>query len=1365
MALVIKDRVKETTTTTGTGTYTLAGAEVGFQSFSTIGNGNTTYYAVTNNNDWEVGIGTYTSSGTTLARTTILSSSNSNNAVNWSSGEKYVIVTQPSSKASFLDASGDLNLSGDIVVSGTVDGRNLSADGTKVDYISVTQAVNLDEMETDIAALANGMVYKGDWDASSGSFPSGAQTGWFYYVSVEGTVNSIAFHVGDNLVATTDNASTSTYASNWSKHDQTDAVQAVVGLTGSISKSGLLSALNVEDGADVTDATNVTAAGALMDSEVTNLAQVKAFDSSDYATAAQGTTADAALPKAGGAMTGAITTNSTFDGRDVATDGTKLDGIEASADVTDTANVTSAGALMDSEVTNLAQVKAFDTSDYATAAQGTKADAALPKAGGAITGNVTWGDNSKAIFGAGSDLQIYHDSSTNKSHITESGSSHLIIQGQEIQFKNASGVGLMDLNSAQVELRYSGTKKMETNSAGITVTGNVAVTGTVDGVDIATNIPASLGTAGQVLTVNSGASAGEWADAGGGADLYAANESSPTAQPSATGANAIAIGDSVVSSGNGSLGAGFGATASGSKSIALGQNSVASSVRSVAISNSHASGWNATAINIDTNSTSYGATGSGSVSMGQNAKSSGSESFVLGRDSISSHTRSFALGYGITSTANNQVNIGGDTQDVRISETYTLPKVDGSANQVLTTDGSGAVSWATAGGGGADLFAENYDGTSTAPSATGTNTIAIGIGASSTATRGFAVLGSVSSGEDGIAMGKTSSATGNYPIAIGYGASAGTRGVSIGQSTTTTGQGSVAIGQTVYANPSSGDGAVGLGYLTYATANRSFANSSSRASGDSSIALGITNNTTSYGASGANSIAMGLQASAEGGIALGSYSSSTSGTSVAIGNSASTSIYGNAVAIGRQATSTSSFQITLGHTHTDVKISSAYTLPKVDGSANQVLTTNGSGAVSWAAAGGGGADLYAANESSPSAQPSATGTNAIAIGDSAISTNTNSFAGPLSRAEGTNSFAMGINNNTTSYGTNSNSTNAISIGARSKTTNSSTTAVGEYAWATHGEGAAFGYLARATSNYALALGARSTSSSTATVALSFESSATAYGSVAIGIGSKSTSNRSVAFSDSRASGASSFAAQITNNTSSYGATGANSIAIGMVAKATAGNAVAIGSRATASSTSSMSFCTSYANYGNVSSAANAITMGDGNSASATSSIATGYAANANVQGKHAHANGSFGGGNAEGSAQRGTFVLRCDTTDATAEALRTSSGTASTDNQIVLPNNSCYGFTGTVIAREAASATNDFAVWEIKGGAVRAASASTTALGTYNINKISESSGATNWSIALSADTTNGAVAITVTGEASHNIRWVATVNTTEVTY
>ena len=98
MAFVVADRVQETTTSTGTGTVTLAGAATGFQSFSAIGNGNSTFYCIADQtgNDWEVGIGTYTSAGTTLSRDVIISSSNSGNVVNFSAGTKNVFVTYPS---------------------------------------------------------------------------------------------------------------------------------------------------------------------------------------------------------------------------------------------------------------------------------------------------------------------------------------------------------------------------------------------------------------------------------------------------------------------------------------------------------------------------------------------------------------------------------------------------------------------------------------------------------------------------------------------------------------------------------------------------------------------------------------------------------------------------------------------------------------------------------------------------------------------------------------------------------------------------------------------------------------------------------------------------------------------------------------------------------------------------------------------------------------------------------------------------------------------------------------------------------------------------------------------------------------------
>lgn len=120
MALVLADRVQETTTTTGTGTVTLAGATTGYQSFAVIGNGNTTFYTIADQGgaNWEVGIGTYTSSGTALSRDTVLASSNGGALVNFTAGTKTAFVTYPSEKSVNLNAAGNVSALGN-VTSGT----------------------------------------------------------------------------------------------------------------------------------------------------------------------------------------------------------------------------------------------------------------------------------------------------------------------------------------------------------------------------------------------------------------------------------------------------------------------------------------------------------------------------------------------------------------------------------------------------------------------------------------------------------------------------------------------------------------------------------------------------------------------------------------------------------------------------------------------------------------------------------------------------------------------------------------------------------------------------------------------------------------------------------------------------------------------------------------------------------------------------------------------------------------------------------------------------------------------------------------------------------------------------------------------
>ena len=133
MAFVIADRVRETTATTGTGTITLAGAVTNFETFTAnLSNSDTTYYAIVDNTNgaFEVGLGTFTSSGTTLARS-VIASSNSNNLVDFGAGTKDVFITVPASKIVVEDGDDNVSVGGDVTV-----GDDLTVNGGVIDFKS-----------------------------------------------------------------------------------------------------------------------------------------------------------------------------------------------------------------------------------------------------------------------------------------------------------------------------------------------------------------------------------------------------------------------------------------------------------------------------------------------------------------------------------------------------------------------------------------------------------------------------------------------------------------------------------------------------------------------------------------------------------------------------------------------------------------------------------------------------------------------------------------------------------------------------------------------------------------------------------------------------------------------------------------------------------------------------------------------------------------------------------------------------------------------------------------------------------------------------------------------------------------------------
>jgi hypothetical protein len=286
------------------------------------------------------------------------------------------------------------------------------------------------------------------------------------------------------------------------------------------------------------------------------------------------------------------------------------------------------------------------------------------------------------------------------------------------------------------------------------------------------------------------------------------------------------------------------------------------------------------------------------------------------------------------------------------------------------------------------------------------------------------------------------------------------------------------------------------------------------------------------------------------------------------------------------------------------------------------------------------------------------------------------------------------------------------------------------------------------------------------VAIGNASLATATSTVAIGDGAAAADVRAVALGTARASTQDSVAIAITNTTTTYGAkTNYNALAMGYLATASGTRSAAIGGSSSAASGdcavtlggSSLSASGAYsgvlAGYG-------------GKATGSCSAVIGGYNAIASAHGKVV----SGVGGNVSsvvGGAQSGTLTLVRNTTNNTPTVLTSDNLTPGALNQLVLSNNQSMAVTGSVIAqRKGSESTTSTAMWTFNAVIRRGANAASTALvAAVTPTLIAADADAAAWTVAVTADTTNGALAVTATGEAGKNIRWVCTLESTETIY
>jgi len=317
--------------------------------------------------------------------------------------------------------------------------------------------------------------------------------------------------------------------------------------------------------------------------------------------------------------------------------------------------------------------------------------------------------------------------------------------------------------------------------------------------------------------------------------------------------------------------------------------------------------------------------------------------------------------------------------------------------------------------------------------------------------------------------------------------------------------------------------------------------------------------------------------------------------------------------------------------------------------------------------------------------------------------------------------------------------NSVAIGASSGGSASTSSATGSFAVSggTASGLNSFAFFGTASSSYATAIGANSGGDGAQAV--------TGAGATALG--------------GSYASGTDSFAAAIANNTSTYGAQGNNSIAVGYLAKATASGAVALGGSVGVGAGPVAAGLESCA-IGPSSNAAGqgSFAFGQGATATGNYSVAFGRYSSTPKPSQFSFAGGRF---SATGDRQAGKWVISNSTTNATPTNLGFD-GYSFGSNFISLPNNTAIAFTGTIVARQQASGGTQSAAWKVEGLVRKeGTNASVTLLGSV-VTAISNVPG---WTLAVSVDTSSGLLLVTATGAAATNIRWVGCLDTSEVGY